>query len=377
MKKIYSFIVIITISFSLFLICDFFYSNYIIKSSQQTQQKVRVFNEYYHHGFEEKIIKKIEWGGNFYNICTDKNSFLISCETKTFDQVNSNYEILFMGDSMTEGLGYPYEKTFVGIFDKSNNKKVSNLAVLSYSPFLYYQKIKYFLSKGVKFKHLIVFMDISDVQDDLNYKNLNTRLDKKDNPKKVFTKEIEKENIMKISDFLNIHDLKLKNILAKNFLISFKLYTSIKKIYYFEIIDNKDLYIKKISWMDYNTKRVSWSYDKNFKGFSNVGIDSEIENSVSYMKSLYELLQENNIDLSVAVYPLPQSLLYPVKDSRYIKTWEKFCIERCKHFINLFPLFEEEKDFLSTYQKYYIFNDVHFNEYSHNLIGNFLSKKIY
>ena len=55
-----------------------------------------------------------------------------------------------------------------------------------------------------------------------------------------------------------------------------------------------------------------------------------------------------------------------------VKIWRDFCIDRCKEFINFFPLFFDETKTLSKkkiVKKYYLKGDSHFN-----MVGN---KKIF
>ena len=75
---------------------------------------------------------------------------------------------------LLRGLGLAYEKTFVGLYEKYSKNKVFNLAVTSYSPIIYFNKIKYYLDRGLKTKHVIVFIDISDIDDEKNYYKLVT-----------------------------------------------------------------------------------------------------------------------------------------------------------------------------------------------------------
>jgi hypothetical protein len=57
-----------------------------------------------------------------------------------------------------------YEKTFVGMYaDNHRNLRIANLGVSSYSPTIYYAKIKNLLDSGFEFKKVIVFIDISDL----------------------------------------------------------------------------------------------------------------------------------------------------------------------------------------------------------------------
>ena len=69
-----------------------------------------------------------------------------------------------MGDSFTEGIRLNYEDTFVGLIEKELNKK--NIEVLnggreSYSPIIYWRKIKYLIEElGLDFDEVVLFIDI-------------------------------------------------------------------------------------------------------------------------------------------------------------------------------------------------------------------------
>ena len=93
-------------------------------------------------------------------------------------QKSKKYDIGFLGDSFTEGTGLVYEDTFVGILEKKlPNKKIANLGVSSYSPAIYYTKIKKLLETGYQFNEIIVFLDISDLVDDaLCYQVINNKI---------------------------------------------------------------------------------------------------------------------------------------------------------------------------------------------------------
>ena len=61
----------------------------------------------------------------------------------------------------------------MGIFENKKKITVANLGVTSYAPNIYLSKIKHLLDNNYKFKHLIVFVDISDVFDDNTFYKLN------------------------------------------------------------------------------------------------------------------------------------------------------------------------------------------------------------
>jgi hypothetical protein len=89
-----------------------------------------------------------------------------------------NYRILFMGDSFTEGVGVEYDQTFFGeIANEYADFNIDALkaGVVGYSPNAYYRKTKHLLTDiGLKVNELIVFIEISDILDEVNtYSNVN------------------------------------------------------------------------------------------------------------------------------------------------------------------------------------------------------------
>ena len=82
------------------------------------------------------------------------------------------------------------------------------------------------------------------------------------------------------------------------------------------------------------------------------------------MQELYKLTQQHGIKLSVAIYPLPQQVLFDVENSKQAQIWREFCENRCEYFINSFPtIFSLSKEIgkQQTIDKLYIKHDVHYN----------------
>src|SRR5262249_42014195 len=79
--------------------------------------------------------------------------------------------VVVIGDSFTEGLGVPFEETFAGLLAEAGQRRAEkteflNAAVASYSPTIYYRKVKLLLDSGLKFDEVLVLPDLSDVQDE-------------------------------------------------------------------------------------------------------------------------------------------------------------------------------------------------------------------
>jgi hypothetical protein len=251
------------------------------------------------------------------------------------------------------------------------------MAVKSYSTKIYLSKTKYFLDKGVKFKHLVVFIDISDLIDDSNDYILTKNFIIKD-------KKLGK----KIETFINVNfpllDYFVFYLNSEKIIKNFYFVKSIKKY----LSKNEEIVLnnsgnvisdnKAQEWQLRSDLRSQWTYSKTnqIKGYD-LPIDVAINEQVKTMTQLYELLKKNNIKLSIAVYPWPQTILYDKRENLMKTTWENFCINKCANFINTFPLFMNGGDQISKRKiidKYYIENDFHFNLEGNKLIADYFIK---
>ena len=85
----------------------------------------------------------------------------------------ANHRLLLLGDSFVEGMGFSYGDTFAGRLAhelKAEGIEVLNGGTRSHSPKLYYLKLRYLTEvRGFKFDEVYVFVDISDIQDEIVY----------------------------------------------------------------------------------------------------------------------------------------------------------------------------------------------------------------
>ena len=182
MKKIFFIILIsclIFFSTDFFLgkiILNFLYESNIVQSPQKIKLEIekrknneksyRIKNDFYHHTLKPNTIAKSVWGSFNYTTCTDKFGFRISCQKN--ENKKNKKKIIIIGDSFTEGIGLNYRETFVGMFNKYSEYEIINMGVTSYSPIIYWNKVKHFLNKGLEADHVIVFIDVSDIDDEAN-----------------------------------------------------------------------------------------------------------------------------------------------------------------------------------------------------------------
>lgn len=342
-KKIFIFNSILLLIFSfLFFLIDIFYSKFFY--SKKIIDELRILNENYHHGLKENFdSKEAYWGERNYRICTNNLGSKSKCGAVNKDE----YDIAFIGDSFTEAVGLSYEDSFVGQIGARFKKDVINLGVSSYSPVIYYFKIKYLLDQNLKFKHLVLFMDLSDIPDELIWKNC---------------KKYVCENLILGN---NIYLIKLKKFIKENFRITYKI------IYYLKSKLNSspnNFEITGVGPYDYNNPRSSWSYNPNYKPIQNANINDGINLAIKHTEEIYYLLKKNNITLSIAVYPHPTSLIYDSINSKHVKIWKNFCLDKCNTFINYNNIFFDlPKD--QAINEYYIKNDIHFNKKGNKIIA--------
>ena len=352
----------------IFLLVDFFIGKKIEKTIfflkiPEEKYQIGIKNLEYHHTLKKNLNVNTSYDIFEYKVCSNEYGMRISCEQKIEVNKNNtkNYDVMFIGDSFTFGWGLDYDETFVGIVQKKlKDLKIGNMGVKSYSPTLYYLKTKKFLEDNFKIKELIVFIDISDIEDEFRrfkihqallnneIEDLNEITEKKIIDAEVNEKQKPKKNI--------------KSILRNKFPFSYRLLFEIKNFY---LPQPKYRY-------HYGYNRSVWSYDQKL---ANYDVQLSIESSIKSMDKLYELLSQNNIKLSVAVYPWVNNLLHDKKNSKAVKIWENFCKNKCYRFYNYFDNFfgSENKlskqDALRLIKQYYLTGDTHFNFEGNKLIA--------
>jgi len=367
-------ITIFLITVIIFLTLDFFFGSYVrdkyiasIKDNPVYHKKQRIRHEVYHHALAPNInYQKTGWGPKTYRLCTDEWGLKYKCNT----QSKKTYTLAIFGDSFVEGLGVPYEETFVGIINKKTIPEVANMGVSSYSPKIYYSKLKYFIDNGFKFNHIIFYIDVSDLIDDMNSYVL---LPDKKVRDKQWNKRIEwyiNAKFPMLDQFIFRFTKSNRYRVGEGFLKPIEIYTDPSKI--------SDKVITEI-YSKINL-RSAWTYAKEdkIKGYD-YGIKRGIEEQLNTMDDIFDYLDKLKIKASIAVYPWPQTILNDVTYNRHVKMWEEFCKNRCRNFINHYPLFMNDKNSADTkkniIKKYYQLGDIHFNSEGHKVIAEDFLKK--
>ena len=378
--KTYPKLSIVVFNLFLFFIMDFIGTKiYFSKNKKKLHAGIILGKEdpVYHHGFIENGKFEAE-----YNVYTNSLGFKDS-EVRYVDRGNKGRRILFMGDSFTEGVMLPWDSTFVGMISnslKGNEIEVLNAARASYSPLLYWQKINYFIEKkGLKVTDIIIFLDISDVEDEVIYKSFENTLrvkksDHKPSEKKLKTTKLAKDIKNQTSKNLyHYFHKKLKN----NLFITYNILGALDDVRDFNQYPSEVKFLRRLGpnkpkHLQKNYFRGNWMLqtEKAWKTKTDEGLSLMRKN----IKKIISLSQKRDINIAIAIYPWPGQIIYDNSESLYVKYWEDFCYKHDIPFLNLFPDFLDfRKNGLSKNEiikKFYIENDVHFNRNGNQIIAD-------
>ncbi len=376
MVKIKNFIFYIIGTLVLLFAFDFFLGNKIL--SYQKNISFNKYPQYVNSSLEDHEIwnhdlKKNFEGTDAYNqftfkTCTNNFGFRVNCLDKKDNK--KKFDIAIIGDSWTESLGLNYEDSWLNFLEKQLPKKeIINLGVRSFSPSLSYIKLKnLILLEDFYFKEVFVHIDIGDIENEaLDYVLLNDS--------KVINKQtIEKER-------LELTNFKEKEIKQKNIFFRFKrilrdsfpiIYQSFFEIRYYNLPKPRYRYYKK-----YQT--ASWTFNKSEIFWYDV--DLGVKNSLYAMSKIYELLDANDIKLSIILIPWPNQLLWDSVESEHVKIFENFCKNKCNNIINFYPAFFNYKDRLDineakkNIKELYLLGDMHTSVKGNKLIASEFKKQ--
>lgn len=323
----------------------------------QNPNQFRTFHPYYHHGLLANVCTQTTWDAeNYYSFCTNSLGFRDDT-IRSIDLETQKTRFLIIGDSHTEGVGLGFEDTFTGQLRKetdSGSYEFLNAGVVSYSPKLYYLKTKFLIGETkLKFDHLIVFIDISDIQNELAYEDFNP------GENKWFNVQIHSFN-----RFLKDHSLTWYSI--QNFMNSKQIEAFYKNANrgvknpktdtyssFFTDFDNTE-FLRDKAFHDIGF----WYLDKEiFEKWGRKGLTLESE----YMQKLVQLCTVNDIKISISIHPWPVQIQYGDVNSIQVQFWNEFSRQYQVGLINHFPVFFNLNQQINVIKECYQKGDVHWN----------------
>ena len=352
----------------LFISGDIIFSNFFYKYNVGYKcYKYSENNSFYE--LDENCFAKMRLVASIksYKVYTNDNGQRFSGVNKFRD---NNENIFFFGDSQTFGVGSDWEDTFVGYIEENlENYNIFNFGVPSYSPTVYYYKLKKVLNnKKIKPKKIFVVLDLTDVSDESEEWRVSKNNDK---PYKETNFNFKKESWIK--------SFKRENLKGSRLIANYLRETSrsIRK----KIINQKDIsteyqpvegnpsggYIytnsSELTGCDNELKKTTfWSC-----GGVEIGL-KKIENNLI---KIAKLTQDVNSELYIVTFPWPDTLNY----GQTVFNWEMYVknlcrLSNCKKVINLFPDFINIKNNNNDWLNYlYLKNDIHLTTEGNKIVA--------
>lgn len=344
---------IILYSLVIFIVLDFAYSTFI-----NSEASPRIAVKEYDHGLVPAFDGYARFGEYRYRFYANSLGFR-DASTRQILLRSDKRRVLLIGDSFTEGMGVTFEDSYAGLLSRAGAQRKPpieflNASVASYSPVIYYKKIKYWLERGLVFDEVVVFSDISDVEDEATSYFC---IDDHPEYRKYCADPNPAEPGDSRPDFAPSTGMTHSGLWWQE---------------HFVMSDSVRMLAKYgLEWLsdtrrDKSTAfypRAGWTIPgyKVGNDYAPLGVEGGITRSRQNMQALADLLRRRNIPLTIVVYPWPLQLALDDRNSRQERIWRDFCADNhCKDFIDLFPAFFAEKAAHDDwYRRLFIYGDLH------------------
>lgn len=349
---------------ALFLAFDFAWSSLTV--GEESQRPARIANPVYDHGLAAGFDGHDVWGEVRHRLVTNSLGFK-DASTRTIPLKPASRRVLLIGDSFAEGIGMGYEDSFAGLLQRAGQQRNDrieflNAGVASYSPSIYYKKIKYLLDLGLQFDEVVVLSDTSDVTDEANsYFCI-------DDDPKYRAHCTPAEGSMQPAAAAP----KKGNFLIDRFVVTNRVRIAVKR-------SIQSLLGNRRASINTDHARIGWTIPglDVSRDYRPLGVEGGIARSLQNMRALSDLLAARNIPLSIVVYPWAQQVAQGDRNSRQVSLWREFCEGRCKAFINLYPVFfAAAATDRNWYERYYILGDDHFSIEGNQLVFRELARQL-
>ena len=310
------------------------------------------------------------WGKSSYPMFTNNLGFRDD-RVRDVPLTDAKPRVLILGDSHAEGMT-AWEDTFVGrIAANFPQYDFLNGSMGAYSPSNYLNTARIVFEKGVEIDDVIVFIDISDAQDEAALYRDKDASGAVAGLGRKFTSN---------TRYSKLRQWVTKHLLITDDIVEFVERNLVRLGYYH--LDRGD------GGNEFDQERGAWTYRKvsdtePFEtGYAPLGLEGGIAKEKSKMTLLWQELEKRDIPISVVVYPHPAQVLHDTADSRQVRIWREWCAGKCKRFISLFPSFLAVKEQCPQsqpgcwYLSHFVFGDTHYNAAGNALVADVVIKSL-
>ena len=370
--KLALFLISLLFSIAAFVAIDYVYSKVVLGSAVSggphgfcfSRDPVRVF------AFRPNCTCIRPWLGSSYEFNTNNLGFRDE-RIREVPLTSSRPRILVLGDSAPEGMT-SWQDSFIGrVAANFPQYEFLNSSVEGYSPSNYLNTARMVMQRGIDFDEAIVFIDISDAQDEAAF------FHDVDSSGAVATAS---QKLVKSSWYSEVRLWTNNNLLLTNDVFQFFERELVRLGWYHLDLGH--------GGNEFDLERSAWTYrsvsdtEPYETGYAPLGLERGIAKEKSKMDELWRELQQRNIPVSVVVYPWPAQLAHDGVDSRQVRIWREWCQGKCKRFVTLFPAFFAIKERCPRlqpgcwYLSHFIFGDTHYNSAGDAVAADVISKSL-
>jgi hypothetical protein len=353
------------ISVVMFFGLDALYSAYIVRQAPAPGAAGTCFkpDRVRHHALQPDCQCIRHWGKASYPFATNNLGFRDQ-SIRNVPLSVSQPRVLLLGDSFTEGMS-AWPDTYVGQIAASFPQyDFINAGVESYAPSNYLNVTRQLLDGGVKFDEVIVFIDISDAQDEAAFYRDASPSGAVDGPEEIRHND---------SWYASLRSFITRHLLITNSVVDFVERRAVRAgIYHLNVGHGQLFDLERSAWT-YRQVSETTPYEV---GYAPLGLEVGIGKERAKMTLLWQELKGRGIPVSVVVYPWPAQVAHDTVDSRQVQIWREWCEGKCNRFISVFPAFFEVKKNCPSgqpgcwYLKEFIFGDEHYSPAGNALVAN-------
>jgi hypothetical protein len=370
--KLKLFLLSLALSMAGFLTFDYLYSAAILHSAVAGNKQGFCFarDPVRHFAFQPNCACVRPWLRDSYQFYTNNLGFRDEI-IRDVPPAVFHPRILVLGDSAPEGMT-SWSDSFMGrVAANFPQYEFLNGSVEGYSPSNYLNTARMVFQKGIEVDEVIVFIDVSDVQDEAAF------FHDQDASGAV---GIANQKLTKTSWYSKVRLYIGEHLLISNDVQQFFERNLVRFGWYHLELGH--------GGNEFDLERSAWTYRKVSEtepyetGYAPLGVEGGIAKEKAKMDLLWHELQERNIPLSVVVYPWPAQIVHDTVDSRQVRMWQDWCAGKCTRFISLFPAFFAVKERCPEsqpgcwYLSHFIFGDTHYNSTGDALAAEVISKSL-
>jgi hypothetical protein len=322
-----------------------------------------------HHALEAECSCDRHWGQTYYSFATNSLGFRDE-DIRKVPLAGTRPRVLVLGDSFTEGMS-AWSDSYVGqLAAHFPQYEFLNGAVESYSPSNYLNVTRELLDKGVQFDEVIVFIDMSDAQDEAAFYHDVGPSGAVDGPQQV---------VHNGGWYSEVRLFITEHLLLTNAVVGFIERAAVRNGFYHLNVGHGPLFDLERSAWTYRPVSDNLPYEV---GYGPLGLQAGLAKEESKMTLLWQELQKRDIPLSVVVYPWPAQVAHDTADSKQVVMWRNWCAGKCKSFTSLFPAFLAVKNHCPQSQPGcwylidFIFGDEHYNAAGNALVADAVSSNL-